>query len=753
MGNFFRPSGPWTLYMLAWLFLGLLGLAERSHAQTGTWQSDLVHLDPETGALSYAPEPSSGIRIPDFSRAGYRGGSVPIPEVPTLLMIQPISGDNTTHIQNAIDSISALPPDQNGFRGALLLGPGVYPVYGTLRMPVSGVILRGSGRDSDTLTNTHILGLGNTPADRIILEMGGGDATQFAGMVPGTKTDIISPLVAVGDQQFRVADPGLYKPGDNIIIYHPCTEAWLEAVDGGGTGADASWTPGSLPILFNTRITAIKCDTVVTNSPVFNTLDSTLSRSYIYRYDRDGLVEHIGLENLRIDIEFDPDDPDDDHHARTAVRLTQVENAWVKGCEFRYFWFAGIDMRTANYVTVEDCRALSPKGPTTGGKKYNFCVSNAVQNTLFTKCVATEGRHAFVSNGTSSVAGVVFHHCTSIDPFTSSEGHRRWTTGLLFDNFNDYGNYPSAGRALGLYNRGSYGTGHGWSSANSVAWNCDVRRTSGANGAIVVQRPPTAQNFAIGCRGVITGNGPFNHPAGYIEGSNAVDSLVPHSLYEAQLTFRKDRDSITQWLAIDAHTACDSFVWIDGITYTASTDQPSFVLTDTHGCDSIELRLDLVIHPIDTSVMTNGPTLTANATDATYQWVDCEDGWIPVPGATDQSWTATTTGSYAVVINQNGCQDTSACIPVTLVRTTGHIPEIPLRVYPNPTRRSVWVDLGHICDQAVVRIYSSLGQIVASRQLENTATFELDLPGDPGIYLMELTTLKGEQAYVVIRKE
>jgi hypothetical protein len=63
---------------------------------------------------------------------------------------------------------------------------------------------------------------------------------------------------------------------------------------------------------------------------------------------------------------------------------------------------------------------------------------------------------------------------------------------------------------------------------HSVGWNCDT-----ATARLVVQKPPTAQNYAIGCRGVITGDGPFSQPAGYIEGANRT-GLFPPSLYQAQ---------------------------------------------------------------------------------------------------------------------------------------------------------------------------------------------------------------------------
>jgi hypothetical protein len=44
----------------------------------------------------------------------------------------------------------------------------------------------------------------------------------------------------------------------------------------------------------------------------------------------------------------------------------------------------------------------------------------------------------------------------------SSEGHRRWSQGLLYDNiaFSKVNNQI----LIGLYNGGSYGTAHGWST-------------------------------------------------------------------------------------------------------------------------------------------------------------------------------------------------------------------------------------------------------------------------------------------------
>ncbi|MFH7030592.1 MAG: hypothetical protein ACHBN1_35870 [Heteroscytonema crispum UTEX LB 1556] len=49
-----------------------------------------------------------------------------LPNVGEVSSIEAIAGDNTQHIQKALDAVAGGQPDANGFRGALLLKPGVY---------------------------------------------------------------------------------------------------------------------------------------------------------------------------------------------------------------------------------------------------------------------------------------------------------------------------------------------------------------------------------------------------------------------------------------------------------------------------------------------------------------------------------------------------------------------------------------------------------------------------------------------------
>ncbi len=54
--------------------------------------------------------------------------------------------------------------------------------------------------------------------------------------------------------------------------------------------------------------------------------------------------------------------------------------------------------------------------------------------------------------------------------------------------------------------------------------------------------------------------------------------------------------------SIDTVQTCDSYTWIDGKTYTESTDTAEYILTNAQGCDSI-VSLDLTIYKKDSIAM------------------------------------------------------------------------------------------------------------------------------------------------------
>lgn len=92
--------------------------------------------------------------------------------------------------------------------------------------------------------------------------------------------------------------------------------------------------------------------------------------------------------------------------------------------------------------------------------------------------------------------------------------------------------------------------------------------------------------------------------------------------------------------------------------------------------------MTVVVNAVNTSVTTHGNTITAVATGATYQWISCVSGQ-PINGASNASFTPSEAGSYAVIVTQNGCTDTSNCILINSVGIPSITTEL-VQVYPNP---------------------------------------------------------------------
>ena len=134
-------------------------------------------------------------------------------------------------------------------------------------------------------------------------------------------------------------------------------------------------------------------------------------------------------------------------------------------------------------------------------------------------------------------------------------------------------------------------------------------------------------------------------------------------------------------------TECDSYTWnTNGQTYTQS-GQYTEVLTNTAGCDST-VTLDLTITSVNNNIsQLDDITLQSDVTNAQYQWVDCDEDFQPIIGETGQVFVANANGNYAVIVSENNCSDTSACITINKVGLDDINKNI-FNVYPNPTSNS-----------------------------------------------------------------
>ncbi len=141
----------------------------------------------------------------------------------------------------------------------------------------------------------------------------------------------------------------------------------------------------------------------------------------------------------------------------------------------------------------------------------------------------------------------------------------------------------------------------------------------------------------------------------------------------------------------DIQTACNSYTWIDGVTYTSSNNSATYTLTNAAGCDSV-VTLNLTIESIDDSVVLSALTIYALPGYDSYQWYECtSNGYMMMSNETNDSISITANGDYAVVINNNNCSDTSDCVTVNNIGLREET-QATFRIYPNPTQGKVKVE-------------------------------------------------------------
>jgi hypothetical protein len=480
-------------------------------------KSAWVYVD-SSGNLAYK-RTAKGDQIMDFSTAGYGGGGVKIPDVPTRVTVHPSAtgGDDTAAIQAAIDEV-ATRPLANGTRGAVLLDQGTFHVAGTLHITSSGVVLRGRGPDKTTVSMTggshHFLDV-----------HGSGSAT----LVASPKTAFTDMYVGSGSATIHVVSAAGFAVGDQVMVTRPVTAAWVALL-----GMDKltrhnkpqTWIkPGTMQ-RWERTIVAISGNTITLDIPLSDSFD----RAYVnppggllQKYTFSSRITQVGLEHLRAVAPVRSAD-----HEMNLINLDIAQDAWVRDIDALNFR-GGVSVGGgARRVTVEDV-SLDHQ-PTTyapSAAPADFNVNG--QQVLVLRSSSTGGNKIWYAVTHNSARGPnVFLDFVATGQHSHFAPHQRWATGLLVDRADVDG-------GIALANLGNSGSGHGWTMGWGVLWNC-IANTN-------VQGPPGATNWAIGCKGTAStpggtpgmpGSPPL--PQGTYDSQNR--PVIPESLYLAQLCQR-----------------------------------------------------------------------------------------------------------------------------------------------------------------------------------------------------------------------
>jgi hypothetical protein len=168
-------------------------------------------------------------------------------------------------------------------------------------------------------------------------------------------------------------------------------------------------------------------------------------------------------------------------------------------------------------------------------------------------------------------------------------------------------------------------------------------------------------------------------------------------------------------------------------------------LTASNGCDSLitsTLNYDI---PNDT-ILLNGLNFTAADNQDSYQWLDCNQGFLAISGATQQSFTPTSNGSYAVKTTKGNCADTSNCVLFTSGKA---LLSNQIRIYPQPVKDKLYIEMPETSQSTELILIDAMGRIVVKEKGRNIQSISvLKLPA--GLYQLKVFTGKEMQVFAVM---
>lgn len=549
----------------------------------------------EQGKLQYQTT-ERGDRIPDFSRCGYAGGAKAPPEISIKVVVEAGEADATHRIQAAIDEVAKMPLDDQGFRGAVYLAPGVHRVAGQLRISVSGIVLRGAGASKQG-TTIVATGKSRRPLIRIC-------PSSQAETAAGQPVDIDQAYVPVGATQLELSTASELHPGDRVVVTRPSSKEWIELLDAKVLGV--GWREGRCDVRWERTIEKVEERTITLDAPLTCAMDRELATmGTVAAVRSDSKIENVGIEDLQLRSESDDDGPLDEEHSWFGAVANHARDAWMRRLRFQHFAGGAVLLReNCSRVTVEDCLSLAPVSEVGGYRRHSFFTQGG--QTLFLRCWAEHGLHDFAV-GHCAPGPNAFVNCYAYNTNGDSGPRESWATGVLYDNVRiDGGN-------LFFGNRWLDPLGAGWSAANCLAWQCQAAQVHS-------YQPPGAQNWVIGFWAQPVGDGEFYQES---------DFPRPISLFQQQSLERFGQaaaDRVGPFL-LNPRAATNPTP-AEAEKFVAQSQRPAETLRDL-----IEQRIRETSPPaVDSTVKHLRDDSTAKAEPTTRHAVAISNGWLTVDG-------------------------------------------------------------------------------------------------------------------------
>lgn len=262
-------------------------------------------------------------------------------------------------------------------------------------------------------------------------------------------------------------------------------------------------------------------------------------------------------------------------------------------------------------------------------------------------------------------------------------------------------------------------------SVGTLYYVCSPHAAMGMKGTIIVQdcNTPAVPN-AISGTALVCASSASTYSVTSVAGATSYTWTLPNGWTGASTTNSIDAiaGNIGGTISVSANNACGA---------------------------SAEEMLTVTVRAADITVtQVNDSTLIANASGASYQWINCNNNEA-IAGATNQSFQASINGSYAVIVTENGCFDTSICYNITITGVgigKNNTPNFTM-IYPNPSNGQfhITVDQGYFNSSYTIKIYNLIGKEIY-QTIAYSTDFAIDLSKQAkGVYILSLQN--GQQVF------
>lgn len=147
-----------------------------------------------------------------------------------------------------------------------------------------------------------------------------------------------------------------------------------------------------------------------------------------------------------------------------------------------------------------------------------------------------------------------------------------------------------------------------------------------------------------------------------------------------------------------------------------------------------------VVCQLDTTVNQSGVTLTAAASQGSYRWVNCDSNYTGNAADTNQSYTPSINGNYALIISNGSCVDTSSCHNITVTSLAERSLAKPLQIAPNPATHELELINFKASSIQQLKVYNISGQVVLD-EVGQYAKTKVDVSQlVNGVYFIEVLT-------------